>query len=62
MNNPSKQPSDLVPKVPNWSALPLEKNQACGTFLLRKGVSSMNDIQRAGFFRTMKASGLSPFI
>jgi hypothetical protein len=62
MNKPSKQAFDAAQKVSTQATLPADQNRVCGTYLLRKGLNSMNDIQRAGFLRAMKASGLSPFI
>ena len=62
MKKPSKPAVDATQKESTQATLPADQNRVCGTFLLRKGLNSMNDIQRAGFFRAMKASGLSPFI
>jgi hypothetical protein len=62
MNKPSKQPTDSAPRESIRSAVPPDQNRVCGTHLLRKGLNSMNDIQRASFFKTMKEIGLSPFI
>jgi hypothetical protein len=62
MNKPSKQAVDTAQKESTQATLPADQNRVCGTFLLRKGLNSMNDIQRARLFKTMKESGLLPFI
>jgi hypothetical protein len=62
MKKPSKQAIDAAQKESTQETLPADQNRMCGTFLLRKGLNSMNDIQRARLFKTMKESGLLPFI
>jgi len=62
MNKPSKQAIDAAQKESTQETLTADQNRMCGTYLLRQGLDSMNDIQRARFFKTMKESGLLPFI
>jgi hypothetical protein len=62
MNKPSKQAVEAEQKESTQTTLPSDQNRVCGTFLLRKGINSMNDIQRARLNKTMKESGLLPFI
>jgi len=62
MNKPSKQAFDAAQKESTQATLPADQNRVCGTFLLRKGINSMNDIQRARLNKTMKESDLLPFI
>jgi len=62
MNKPSKQDVDATKRESAQATLPADQNRVCGTFLLRKGINSMNDIQRASFFKTMKEIDLLPFI
>jgi hypothetical protein len=56
MNKPSKQAVDAAQKESTQAALPAYQNRMCGTFLLRKGINSMNDIQRARLNKTMADS------
>jgi len=62
MKNSSKQDVDATKRESAQATLPADQNRMCGTYLLRKGLNSMNDIQRARLFKTMKESGLLPFI
>jgi hypothetical protein len=62
MKKSSKPAVDATQKESTQATLPADQNQMCGTFLLRKGLNSMNDIQRARLNKTMNESGLLPFI
>ncbi len=62
MNKRSKQDVDATKRKSAQATLPADQNRMCGTFLLRKGLDSMNDIQRARLNKTMKEIGLLPFI
>ena len=62
MKKPSKQAFEAEQKESTQATLPADQNRMCGTFLVRKGINSMNDIQRAKLNKTMKESGLLPFI
>jgi len=61
MNKPSKQAVKAEQKESTQATLPADQNRMCGTYLLRKGLDSMNDIQRARFYKTIREIGLLPF-
>jgi len=62
MNKQGNQTARAAPRKSSLSAKSPDQNRMCGTYLLRQGLNSMNDIQRARLNKTMKESGLLPFI
>ena len=62
MNKPTNQDIGSYSTESSQATLPADQNRMCGTYLLRKGLNSMDEIQRARLFKTMKESGLLPFI
>jgi len=62
MNKPTNQDTGSYSTESSQATLPADQNRMCGTYLLRKGLNSMDEIQRARLFKTMKENGLLPFI